>query len=347
MRREALVGDAGPSRRSPPPDLPRDYWIIRVFYATDRSSESGGTAYSKRRDRNETIHFGTCDVTIPETHKIGKLESPCWWRFEFRWNPRKHVVLQQILEVPEQRFFNLLQTAISSAPEHNAFVFIHGSDVSFADAARRTAQLSHDLQFNGIPILYSWPCAGGVWGYPADEETIEWTRPHFVNFLTQIAYRTGVSTLHVIAHSMGNRALLKALENFSSSDTILPINQIVLTAPDIDSGKFMQIAASIQKPGKRTTLYASSNDKAIKLSKLVHQYPRAGESGPDIVIVNGIDTIDASNVDTSLIGHSYFAETRTVVSDLFYLLREGKPPSERHSLEEKTCPQGLYWAFRP
>ena len=75
---------------------------------------------------------------------------------------------------------------------------------------------------------------------------------------------------------------------------------------------------------RRITLYASSNDEAIKLSKKVHAYPRAGESGPDIVVVPGLDTIDVSNVDTSLLGHSYFAEKRTVISDLFYLIRDGK-----------------------
>jgi len=180
-----------------------------------------------------------------------------------------------------------------------------------------------------------------------DEATIDWSRPHLASFLSQIACRAGVSTLHVIAHSMGNRALIKALGTLPLFNSTSFINQIVLAAPDIDSGEFVQIAASIQSSGKRTTLYASSNDKAIEISKQVHEYPRAGESGPDIVIVNGVDTIDASNVDTSFIGHSYFADKRTVLSDLYYVLSEGKPPSERYSLEEKTCPKGLYWAFRP
>jgi len=106
------------------------------------------------------------------------------------------------------------------------------------------------------------------------------------------------------------------------------------------------LADAIQHSAARITLYASSNDEAMKASKSFHQYPRAGESGADIVVVNGLDTIDASSVNTGLIGHSYYAEERTVLSDLFYLVRDGKAPSERHGLEPKTCPKGKYWAFR-
>ena len=53
-----------------------------------------------------------------------------------------------------------------------------------------------------------------------------------------------------------------------------------------------------------------------------------------------------SNVDTSFLGHSYFADKRTVISDIFYLLNEGKPPDECHGLEQKSCAKGQYWAFR-
>jgi hypothetical protein len=78
-----------------------------------------------------------------------------------------------------------------------------------------------------------------------------------------------------------------------------------------------------------------------------HQYPRAGESGSDIVVVKGLDTVDASGVDTSFVGHSYFAEKRSVLSDFFYLLQDGKAPRERHGLESKICANGNYCAFKP
>ena len=181
----------------------------------------------------------------------------------------------------------------------------------------------------------------------ADEATIDWTKPHLANFLADVAVTTGSETVHIVAHSMGNRALARILDSISLPVCGPLFKQIVLAAPDIDSGEFLHLAKSVQSSARRITLYASSNDEAIKLSKKVHEYSRAGESGSDIVVVQGLDTIDASEVDTSLLGHSYFAEERTVVSDLFYLIRDGKGPEERHSLEPRTCPRGQYWAFKP
>jgi esterase/lipase superfamily enzyme len=249
--------------------------------------------------------------------------------------------------LPAIEFLSQLRSTIADAPDHSALVFVHGYSVSFEDGARRTAQLSYDLGFKGAPILYSWPSANSVSSYLADEATIDWTKPHLRNFLTDVASTTGAQTVHVIAHSMGNRALTRILEGISPPTDPPLFNQIVLAAPDIDSGEFLHLAEAIQHKAKRITLYASSNDQAIKLSKNIHEYPRAGESGPDIVVAPGLDTIDASNVDTSMLGHSYFAEKRTVISDLFYLIRDGKGPDERHSLEPRTSSRGQYWAFKP
>jgi esterase/lipase superfamily enzyme len=328
----------------PSGEAPRDYCVVRIFYGTDRLKV--GNQYSNRREPTDSLHFGTCEVTIPRDHRLASLESPKWWKFEFSWNPEKHVVLQQINQLPKAEFVAQLRSNILESENKSAFVFIHGYDVSFEDAARRTAQLSYDLGFKGAPILYSWPSANSLKSYLADEATIDWTKPHLVSFLHDVASMSGADRVHIIAHSMGNRALVRILDGLSLPSAPPYFNQVVLAAPDIDTGEFVHLASSIQRTASRITLYASSNDKAIKASKAIHEYPRAGESVPEVVVVPGLDTIDATNVDTSLLGHSYFAEKRTVISDLFYLIGEGKGPDERHSLEPKYSTKGQYWAFK-
>ena len=95
------------------------------------------------------------------------------------------------------------------------------------------------------------------------------------------------------------------------------------------------------------TLYASSNDEALKISKEIHGYPRAGDSGRNLVVVPGMDTIDVSLVDTSLIGHFYYGSNNTVLSDLVDLLHESKPPSQRPWLRPVPVGQMSYWVFTP
>jgi esterase/lipase superfamily enzyme len=149
---------------------------------------------------------------------------------------------------------------------------------------------------------------------------------------------------------MGNRALTDALKTLSYEleGEGAMFNEVVLTAPDIDAEVFRRdIAPRIVKTAKRITLYASSNDEALALSKKVHGYPRAGDSGPGLVVIPGIDTIDVSAVDTSLIGHSYYGSNQTVLADLVDLLHESKPPNLRPWLNIMRLGELAYYVFVP
>jgi esterase/lipase superfamily enzyme len=125
-----------------------------------------------------------------------------------------------------------------------------------------------------------------------------------------------------------------------------PFREILLTAPDIDVGVFTELADDFRRAGERVTLYASSNDRALKASKEVHGFRRAGDSAPEVLVIPGIDTIDVSTVDTSLLGHSYVGDNCSVLSDMQRLLRKREPPDRRASLQRKEKGPGLaYWMF--
>jgi esterase/lipase superfamily enzyme len=96
----------------------------------------------------------------------------------------------------------------------------------------------------------------------------------------------------------------------------------------------------------RVTLYASSNDEALVLSKKVHGYPRAGDSGAELIVLPGMDTIDVSTVDTSLLGHSYYGNNLTVLADLFDVLHESKPAESRPWLSPVQAGPLRYWIFK-
>jgi esterase/lipase superfamily enzyme len=125
------------------------------------------------------------------------------------------------------------------------------------------------------------------------------------------------------------------------------LTEVILTAPDIDADVFKRdIAPALAVARRPVTLYASSEDLALTASKKVHGSPRAGDSGQDLVLVSGVETIDATAVDTSLLGHSYFAEARSVLSDMFYLIRNGQRPDQRFGLRRIDSDVGPYWEFK-
>jgi esterase/lipase superfamily enzyme len=119
-------------------------------------------------------------------------------------------------------------------------------------------------------------------------------------------------------------------------------------APDIDAGVFRSLTSAMRTAADRVTLYASSRDKALIVSERLNHGLRAGQSGANLIITPGIDTVDASAVKTDAFAfdHSYYADNIVVLSDLYHLFR-GDPPETRFGLERVEIDRGIYWRFRP
>ncbi len=298
------------------------------------------------------LEMGVCDVSIPPQHQPGQLEAPSIWRLELQEDVQEHVVLVSTEIREPEEYFAQMQVVAEASERQEAFVFVHGYNVTFEDAARRTAQMTYDLKFDGVPIFYSWPSRGELLGYTADENNAEWTVPHLKDFLVQVADRSGAKSVHLVAHSMGNRALTGALRQirYQYRDRLPMFQEVVLTAPDIDAEIFRRdIAPAVTHTASRVTLYASSNDGALKASKKVHGgYPRAGDSQPMAVVLPGVETVDVSAVDTSLVGHNYYGENSTVLADLIDLINKAQAAHQRPWLSARQHSSGLtYWHFDP
>jgi esterase/lipase superfamily enzyme len=328
-----------------------NYAVVRIFYATDRQltgADSPGKFYGGERQMDESLHLGTLDVSIPHDHHMGHIERPTIIRFEFRQDPDRHVVLLGVAPKSEREFYAEVSSRVQLSASKDAFVFIHGFDNTFEQAAWRTAQLAYDLKFQGAPILYSWPSKGGLVGYAADEATIEWATPHLVKFLEAVVVQSQATTVHLIAHSMGNRALTRALAAIATNHVGGPpiFQHVFLAAPDIDVGVFKQLAATFPSMANDVTLYASSRDQAIVVSEKIHQFDRVGDS-KHICVIPKIDTIDATAVDTGLIGHAYYGNKRSILGDIFEVMQTGSPPDKRFGMHAATLQQMTYWILNP
>jgi esterase/lipase superfamily enzyme len=343
--------EAGPPIPASPALTSADRAIVRVLYATDRKP-SGEAAtynfYTGVRLSNENLQFGMCDVSIPILHERGQFESPSIWRFERREKRGKHIVVLSIVPTDRSSFLNDLRQELNADPDGQLLVFVHGFNVSFNEAVRRTAQVSYDLEFKGAPVLYSWPSRGEVGAYTVDEATVDGTWRHFQSFLTDLALHTGARRIFVLAHSMGSRVVARAIDGMVHSRDLatLPVfTQVVLAAPDIDTGELNQLAATLKSASGRVTVYANSHDEAIKVSSKVHGAPRAGSSGHDMFLADGIDSVDATDTDTGFLQHSYYANL-TLLKDLFSLFHENAPPP-RAGMKKQLHGDRVFWVLDP
>lgn len=314
-----------------------NYHLVRIFYATDRQdtkSSDPTLRYANDRSSTGTLSMGTAEISIPRDHRPGALESPSWLHLEFRPDPEKHVVLESVQPLETDAFYKTLNAKVSRSSSREIVVFIHGYNNSFDSGARTLAQFTYDLRFDGAPVLYSWPSKDRVLGYTEDEDTVQWTAFHLRAFLEELTQRTHASAIHLIAHSMGNRALTSALQIIAAkhSNNAQPIyGQVVLAAPDIGAETLQLLANEIRPVAKRITLYASANDDALMLSSVVHGVLRAGGAdGKFLLVAPGIDTVDASKVQTDFLGHTYFDKSATILTDIHKILATGEPPDLRN-----------------
>jgi esterase/lipase superfamily enzyme len=338
------------SQRADDPGVAR---TVRVFYGTDRKrsgDERPSFFYSGQRGTRAT-ELGICTVSIPpgRAHEIGNIETPFMASIPLlnRWateDPQRHVMITGLTHLTEADFVTHVRYAIAASPAHDAFVFVHGYNNTFADGCKRTAQIAYDLGFQGAPILYSWPSAGAAGKYLEDDGNAEWTLQQFESFLMFVATKTNARAVHLVAHSTGARVLAKTLASMAKARLSgVGFQQAVLAAADVDASDFAsQYLPAFRMLSKRTTLYVSSTDEALRLAKRLRNYPRAGEAGDSILVIEGVDTIDVSPIDTSLLGHSYLT-TRPVFQDLLQLLRQGRAPTERCAIVSTCYLETLKW----
>lgn len=325
-------------------------WVYPVFFGTNRAlldPAQSDNGFSARRA--STITYGRCDVWIPATHRFGETGTP-WWR---RWVRLQfaddHLRLDRTAVLTEADFWPALQAemarAESGAP--HGLVFLHGYNVSFQDAAIRAAQMGFDLKVSGATALFSWPSQGTLAGYPADAAAIEASEEAITRFLADFAQRSGAAMVHLVAHSMGNRGLLRALQRLAADAELragVKFGQIFLAAPDVDRDLFLSLARLYPQFSDRTTLYASDGDKAVATSAWLHAGPRAGYFPPVTVAagVDRLDTVAVPDFDLDLLGHSYFAQAEALLHDMFDLIRHGTPPAQR----QRLLPNGGHWVMR-
>lgn len=324
--------------------------LYPVWFGTNRKPvDINDISQGFSKERDEKLHYGICQVAVPESHKIGSTGSPWWQRLLTSTDDRLKLQSESLKVLDEIMFWDSVQKALQEhePDENSALVFIHGFNVSFEDAALRAAQIGFDLQVPGIMAFYSWPSQAKLMGYTADGATIEASEQYIAKFLLNLAQKTKIDKIHIIAHSMGNRGLLRAMQRVLAqveAASEVPFGQIVLAAPDVDPDLFKQLAKDYHKLAERTTLYISDKDKALSFSGIIHNYPRVGFF-PPVIVVEGIDTIQVSKIDLTFLGHGYFADARILLEDIRDLLIHNTPPNKRDGRLEPST-DGNYWIIR-
>ncbi len=329
---------------------------VRVWYGTNRDLTLGdptGIAdtidvVEGGGDNSGTLQLGRADVWLPKLtedggsrnrgetpHVQGVVPADTNKLAEF-------VFLTRITTGGKESFTATLQDAIYYDGSDAILLFVHGFNVKFDEALVRTAQLSNDLSRNdaydvGIPVLYSWPSAGEVSleTYQGDRDRSINSAEHLEAFLDLITEDIDVQRINIIAHSMGNRLLTKALEDYASDYLVQHDRddlefRILLVAADVERDVFDEANGVFDNLDANVTIYTSDTDRALHVSEIVNQKARLGDTDTDkpyIRTAQNYQTIDATAVTTELfgIGHNYYSDNPTILWDMMCTIGETRP----------------------
>lgn len=329
---------------------------IRVWYGTSRKLETGDTTLasdttdvqSAGGESGDELRLGRADIWLPKLTEDGgsrtRGETPHVQGMVPADADRlaEYVFLTRITTSGRETFTATLQDAIYYDDSDAILLFVHGFNVKFDEALVRTAQLSHDLSRNdaydvGTPVLFSWPSAGEVSleTYQGDRDRSLGAAPYLEEFLDLLTEDIDAARINIIAHSMGNRVLTQALEDYARDylerhDRDDLEFRILLVAADVERDVFAEANAAFDNLEANVTIYTSDTDRALHVSNIVNQKKRLGDTDKDkpfIRAAQNYETIDATAVTTELFGtgHNYYSDNPTILWDMMCTIGETHP----------------------
>jgi len=298
-----------------------DVEVIAVTTRARAPAESEQSVFSGERAGN--LDFARLDVGIPANHVVGRIEKGD----PRGGDPSTVFALVGVTYLGRTDALHEIkgQLQLRARADRDILLFIHGYNTNFGEAVVRVAQLTRDMPFAGVPVLFSWPSRARSADYIYDRDSVMYSRQYLSATIEALARETGARRVHIIAHRMGNWALLEALRELHARTGLALKGRLGTAAPDVDVDDFRQQARAIHGLPESMTLLASSDDRALKVSaRLAGNIPRAGEliDGKPIQ-VPGIIAIDLSQIEVNspTSAHGGFANQPQVVARIGALMQ--------------------------
>lgn len=299
------------------------------------------------------ISYGVTEISISdmaEGQPKENLLKRSWRAFSRLLGQRRdhHIILRK-LDLYDG--IDDFKTAVQPHLGKGAVVMVHGYANTFDMALDGFALAVHrarlqDLQL--LPVMFSWSAVGNPVLYDPDVNAAENSEFQLLEVLDLLSGVSGSAPLNVLAHSHGNKLLVRALttKKKDREERSHWLKRIVLVEPDIDR-KFLEDRANLlADAADRIVLYHSKNDRALGFAEVLFDGVRAGRQGVrpgelDVDTAKRLEIVDVTDVSVGLMRHAPHIQSAEVITDLHYLFR-GQPPEERFLLRKVSVAR---WAI--
>jgi len=335
----------------------------RHFFITNRRFETGDAPVENRytSDRGEGLSFGTFDTRIQPSLGLGMLlDGTDWFQNE-------EIRITDVSKLDSEDMLEQLRNVVDRTSGRSLLIVIHGYRERFSSALRKTAFIASVLDIDTPVLVFDWPANQGssLRGYRASRELADASGADLARALEVIISEIQPDNLALVANSMGGEVVVSAFnllyENPDFADSDVEIDHVVLTAPDVDHTAFNeQFKHEIKAFAEDLTVYVSSNDRALLISRLINREKRVGEStlSPDMldeaVMISRlvdpdsdlISLVDVTPVNRTRNFHNFSLETPEFYDDLYLrLTTEERAPRSRRLYRVRTPDDSEYWVL--
>ena len=334
----------------------------RHFFVTNRVLESGDEPLEQRfgTDKEDSLTFGSFDISIEPSLGLGMIMNPT------EWFQNEEIRLSGIRKLEEGMFVERLRHYIDESPRRSLLIVVHGFREGFPSALRKTAFIASMLDINTPVLLFDWPGDQGssMRGYRRARSVADASGADLARTIGIIVREIRPDHLSLIANSMGGQVVVNAFgvlyADADMADAEKEFDHVVLTAPDVDHSDFNnQFKNEIKGLANDLTVYVSSNDRALLMSRLINRGTRLGESTlstdqlaeaesisrliePDS---NLITLVDVTPVNRTRNFHNFSLETPEFFDDLYLRLTTDDLPLNRLIYRVQTPEDSVYWVL--
>ena len=334
----------------------------RFFFVTNRRLESNDRPLKERfgKEREEILKFGYFDTRIQPSLGLGMLINAT------EWFQNEEIQLKTVQALEQAAFVEQVRKLIQDSPYRSLLVVVHGFREAFPSALRKTAFLSHVLDVDSPVLLFDWPGNQGssLSGYRQARRVAEASGAELARTLELIIRDIRPDRLWLVANSMGAQVVVDAFgllyQEADLADAETEIEDVVLTAPDVDHDEFdNQFKQEIKALARNLTVYVSSNDRALLISRIINRERRRGEStlSPDqleeaIRVADLVEPgselvtlVDVTPVNRTRNFHNFSLETPEFFDDLYLRLTNTDMPRSRLIYQVQAPNGAVYWVL--
>jgi esterase/lipase superfamily enzyme len=338
---------------------------FRLFYATNRLAADPQGPVDQRftSERGSELGFGTFDTRIEPTLGLGIIVNPSDWFLN------EEIQLLDVVSRHREEFISGLRKQVDASRDRSLLLVVHGFREEFPSALRKTAFLGHVLDIDTPLVVFDWPGNQGssLRGYRRARGVSKESGNELAQLIRLISQEIQPDRFWLIANSMGGQVVADAFHLLSRAPDFSQgqgkIENVVLTAPDVDHEEFNnQFKQEILALADNATVYVSSNDRALLISRIINRGLRLGESTLDPSNPGQIEEamgfseliepgsnrlvlVDVTPVNRTRNFHNFSLETPEFFDDLFLRLTGSDLPLTRELYLIRTPDDAKYFVL--